>query len=88
MVSRMDDVRWQGHLHKHYSPDPAVRKLSMYTVKGVPQEAAHVRQDTPRGPWIIHVVGEDISTEHYKSDAQREVEALLAIGWRNRPESE
>ena len=76
---------WSGDLHLCHVGErgDARRKLSRYTIRGVPIDTAHIRQDVPRGPWIVHWCGVDITTERTKSDAQHIIEARLNIGWRN-----
>src|SRR5678815_5891586 len=83
MRSRFGDIAWTGDLWLFYSADPKLKKLTRYTVKGVPAEVACMRQSQPRGPWEVVVFGEVVGTEARKTDAQYELAALLGIGWRN-----
>jgi hypothetical protein len=75
----MGEARWQGDLHKFYTGDECIRRLSRYGIVGLPKEVAHVRQDEPRGPWVMHLLGEDVGTEKYKTDAQRAILEVLGL---------
>jgi hypothetical protein len=77
-TGRYGDVRWQGDLHKWHSIDRAERKLTRYTIDGVPREVAHVRRDEVRGPWLAYFCGDEHEW-NTKSAAQRHVEQQLGL---------